>query len=157
MRIAVLIVVALSAAALAAEPSYVVIVHPSRHVSRLDRKFLGEVFLRRATRWPDDTPIRPIDLGPDAQVRKRFSEEILARSVESVRSYWQQRIFSGQGLPPPELPDDEAAWKEATTIAGEIFKDLDGKFRPGQQWALEVTDQNRTPLYSIRISSQKTK
>ena len=25
-----------------------------------------------------------------------------------MRSYWQQRIFSGQGLPPPEMADDEA-------------------------------------------------
>ena len=58
--------------------------------------------------WADDSPIRPVDLGPDQPARGRFSQEILARSVESMRSYWQQRIFSGQGLPPPELADDEA-------------------------------------------------
>ena len=34
-----------------------------------------------------------------------------------------------------ELPDDEAAWKEATSYAGELFKDIDGRFRPGQQWS----------------------
>jgi hypothetical protein len=39
-----------------------------------------------------------------------------------------------------ELRDDEAAWKEATMIAGEIFKDIDGNFRPDQEWALEVTE-----------------
>jgi ABC-type phosphate transport system substrate-binding protein len=86
----------------------VVIVHPANRASRIDRQFLAEAFLRRATRWPDDTPIRPVDLGPDARARIRFSEEVLSRSVASVRSYWQQRIFSGQGLPPPELPDDES-------------------------------------------------
>jgi hypothetical protein len=36
-----------------------------------------------------------------------------------------------------DLPDDEAAWKEATEYAGELFKDIDGTFRPGQEWALE--------------------
>jgi len=111
LRTGVFILVALAAAAVAAEPprsAYVVIVHPGNHASRIDRKFLAEAFLRRATRWPDDTPIRPVDLGPDARARIRFSEEVLSRSVASVRSYWQQRIFSGQGLPPPELPDDEA-------------------------------------------------
>ena len=111
MRIGVFILIALAAAAVAAEPprpAYVVIVHPANRVSRIDRKFLAEAFLRRATRWPDDTPIHPVDLGPDARARIRFSEDVLSRSVASVRSYWQQRIFSGQGLPPPELADDEA-------------------------------------------------
>jgi hypothetical protein len=56
-----------------------------------------------------------------------------------------------------ELADDEAAWKEATVIAGELFSDLDGKFRPDQKWSLEVTDENRKPLYIIRISAEKSK
>jgi hypothetical protein len=56
-----------------------------------------------------------------------------------------------------ELPNNEAAWREATIIAGELFKDIDGKFRPGQQWALEVTDENRKSLYTIRISAQELK
>ena len=65
MRIGVFILIALAAAAVAAEPprsAYVVIVHPANRVSRIDRKFLAEAFLRRATRWPDDTPIHPVDL-----------------------------------------------------------------------------------------------
>jgi hypothetical protein len=31
---------------------------------------------------------------------------IIKRSVAAMRSYWQQRIFSGTGLPPPELDSD---------------------------------------------------
>jgi len=53
------------------------------------------------------------------------------------------------------LPDDEVAWQEATIIAGEIFKDMDGKFRPGQEWSLEVLSEDRKPLYRIRINSKK--
>ena len=56
-----------------------------------------------------------------------------------------------------ELPDDEAAWKEGTLIAGELFKDIDGKFRPDQQWSLEVTGAKGKPLYSIHISSKQLK
>jgi hypothetical protein len=37
-----------------------------------------------------------------------------------------------------ELPDNEAAWEEATIIAAELFRDIDGRFQPGQQWTLEV-------------------
>jgi hypothetical protein len=54
-----------------------------------------------------------------------------------------------------ELQDDEAAWQQATTTAGELFKDVDGKFRPDQEWTLEVTDERRKPIYVINISSQK--
>jgi hypothetical protein len=54
-----------------------------------------------------------------------------------------------------ELPHDEAAWREATIIAGELFKDIDGKFRPGQEWGLEVTDARRNPLYFIRVSAEE--
>jgi hypothetical protein len=56
-----------------------------------------------------------------------------------------------------ELRDDEAAWKEATIIAGELVKNIDGNFRPDQEWALEVTDAIRKPLYMIRISAQTIK
>jgi hypothetical protein len=56
-----------------------------------------------------------------------------------------------------ELPDDEAAWREATTLAGEIFKDVDGNLKPGEEWVVDVTDQDRQPLFLIRISTRKLK
>jgi hypothetical protein len=54
-----------------------------------------------------------------------------------------------------ELQDDEVAWRQATTTAGELFKDIDGKLRPNQEWSLEVADERRKPIYVIRISTQK--
>jgi ABC-type phosphate transport system substrate-binding protein len=112
----------LVAASAVADPvrSWVVIVHPASPASRVSRKFLGEVFLRRATVWSDDTPIRPVDLVPDSPVRSHFSQEILARSVAAVRSYWQQRIFSGQGLPPPELAGDDLVVAYVASHSGAI-------------------------------------
>jgi hypothetical protein len=53
------------------------------------------------------------------------------------------------------FPDDEAAWKEATLVAGELFRDIDGKFQPGQAWNLEVTDAGRRRLYRIAIKGDK--
>jgi ABC-type phosphate transport system substrate-binding protein len=123
LRIGVLTFVALAAAAGAADSgrsAYVLITHPGNPVSRLDRKFVAELFFRRATRWPDDTPARPVDLGPDSPARSRFSQEILSRSVASVRSYWQQQIFSGQGLPPPELAGDDAVVSYVVSHPGAI-------------------------------------
>ena len=54
-----------------------------------------------------------------------------------------------------EFPDDSAAWKQATMFAGELLKDLDGKFLPGQEFSVEVTDLQKRILYRIRIISSR--
>jgi hypothetical protein len=59
---------------------------------------------------------------------------------------WTDIIFSSdhQGPFPPaddiseELPDDDAAWKEATLIADDLFKDINAKFQQGQECGLEI-------------------
>jgi hypothetical protein len=69
-------------------------------------------------------------------------------------------VHYGHPMPDQEgevMKDDEAAWKEATLVAGEIFKDIDGKFRPGQEWSLQVTDEAHKPIYHIHITSKHTK
>lgn len=54
-----------------------------------------------------------------------------------------------------ELPDDEMAWRTATVFTADMLKDIEGKFRPGQEWSLEVTDEELKPLYFISIGSRK--
>jgi hypothetical protein len=87
-------------------PVYVVIVEPSNEMTSVERKFLEEVFLKKITRWADSSTVRPADLAPRSPVRRRFTEEVLNRSVEAVQGYWQQRIFSGRDVPPPEFDTD---------------------------------------------------
>lgn len=85
-----------------------VIVHPENPNTVLDREFLTDVYLKRVTRWGDGETVHPVDQRADAAVRRRFSNGVLRRSVAAVKRYWQQRIFSGRELPPPELDADEA-------------------------------------------------
>ena len=54
-----------------------------------------------------------------------------------------------------ELPDVQAAWREATVTAGQIIQDLDGGLSPGQDWRLEVTDEFANPLYVIYVSANR--
>lgn len=55
-----------------------------------------------------------------------------------------------------ELPDVQAAWREATMTTGQIIQDLDGRLRPGgKDWRMEVTDEFANPLYVIRIHADK--
>ena len=55
-----------------------------------------------------------------------------------------------------ELPDMQAAWREATVTAGQIIQDLDGKLRP-RHWRLEVTDKFANPLYVIHVSANRAR
>jgi len=67
-------------------------------------------------------------------------------------------VIHGQDRQPDrngeELPDKHAAWAEATKVAGEIIKDIDGKLQPGQPWRLEVTDEFSGPLWEIRVAAE---
>jgi hypothetical protein len=96
-----------AASAIAAAPSsYRLIANPSCPVSAVNRAFVSQVFLKKVRRWPDGEAIQPVDLDPRSAVRQNWSAEVLSRSVEAVRIYWQQMIFSGRELPPPELRSD---------------------------------------------------
>ena len=88
-------------------PVFVVIVNPANHAASADRQFLEDAFLKKVTVWPDGPDIHPADLVPESRVRRKFSEDVLNRSVEAVKAYWQQRIFSGGDVPPPEFGNDE--------------------------------------------------
>lgn len=88
-------------------PAYRIIVHPNNPTRTLSRTFLQDAFLKKRTRWPHDDGIQPADLKASSAARITFTQEVLNRSVGAVKSYWQQRIFSGRDVPPPELDSDE--------------------------------------------------
>lgn len=123
--LALYLVAALSAGVVApsraaAPPAYRIIVHPSNPATSVERRFLAEAFLKKATRWGHDQAIRPVDLGPDSPARSRFSQEVLDRPVAAVKSYWQQQIFAGRDVPPPELDTDEDVLKYVLRYPGAI-------------------------------------
>jgi ABC-type phosphate transport system substrate-binding protein len=88
-------------------PAWRVIINPSNPTSGFDRRFLGDAFLKKVTRWSTGDTLRPVDQRDESAVRQRFSEEVLGRSVAAVKSYWAQLVFSGRDLPPPELETDD--------------------------------------------------
>lgn len=102
-----LVVVRGGAAQPAASPAYKVIVNPGNPSVDLDRKQLEDVFLKKITLWPNGEGIRPADLTAESPARRAFTHDVLGRSVEAVKGYWQQRIFSGRDVPPPEFARED--------------------------------------------------
>jgi hypothetical protein len=53
-----------------------------------------------------------------------------------------------------ELPSAQDAWREATTTAGQILQDIDGRLQLGKEWRMEVTDESANRLYVIKLYAE---
>jgi hypothetical protein len=102
--------IGLAARASAESPSseFIVVVNRQNAAKSVSRDFLADAFLKKASRWDGGETIRTVDQRADSSARNAFSSSVLKRTVRAVRNYWQQRIFSGGDLPPPELDSDDA-------------------------------------------------
>jgi len=99
---------AIAVAAAAAPDSYKIIVNPDNPVIAVDRQFLRDAFLRKTSDWDGGETIRPIDLAIRFPVRDRFAQDVLKKTPSQLKAYWNQQIFSGKGVPPPEADSTSA-------------------------------------------------
>lgn len=88
-------------AVVAAEP-FVVIVNAGNPVSAVAADQLSSLFLKKVTQWSGGLPAVPVDLAGDSPVRDSFSRQVHHKGTSAVKAYWQQMIFSGREVPPPE-------------------------------------------------------
>jgi hypothetical protein len=86
--------------------AYKLVVHPSNPATQMSRLKVGEVFLKKMNRWPDGHPVAPVEPAGKSPVRQRFDLEVYGKPVIAISAYWQQMIFGGKGVPPPEKSSD---------------------------------------------------
>lgn len=102
--------IALSAAPAEAQNApavrYKVIVNASNPVKSLTRSQLAAMFLKKVDAWETGALVIPIDQPERAPVRQTFSREVLGKPPAAVKSYWNQLVFSGRSVPPPEKLSD---------------------------------------------------
>jgi hypothetical protein len=53
-----------------------------------------------------------------------------------------------------EFPDLAAVQLEATKSTGEILRDLEYPIEAGSEWRMEVVDEARKPLFSLRVIAE---
>jgi hypothetical protein len=90
-------------------PAYKVIVNPDLAVTTVDASFLRDAYLKKISDWSDGTPLRPVALSDRHPVRARFVRDVLHKTPAQLRSYWNQQIFSGKRMPPPQVDSPAAA------------------------------------------------
>lgn len=106
--VAVPLVVLLAPAAGQTQSGFRVVVHRDNPVDSMTANQLSRFFLRKVTTWPNGQRVEPVNQGDGSSARAAFSQEIHDREVSAVKAYWNKLIFSGRGMPPPELAGDRA-------------------------------------------------
>jgi TonB family protein len=90
-----------------AQEEFIVIVNMENSATMISHVALSEIFQKKKVTWNDGVPVDPVDLADDSPVRAAFSDQVHKRSVSQIKSFWQQRIFSGADTPPIEVFTDQ--------------------------------------------------
>jgi ABC-type phosphate transport system substrate-binding protein len=100
--------------------SFKVIVNNGTRVEAMSKKAVADLFMKRATKWQDGTPVVAVDQAPTSAVREQFSRAVHGKPTAAVKSYWNQQIFSGRGVPPVEMKSDAEVIAFVRTSAGAV-------------------------------------
>lgn len=92
--------------AMAAE--YIVVVHKENPVERLTPQEVKDIFLGKKTRWANDAPIT-IVMNTNEEIHEHFTRVVLQKSPVQLSVYWKKILYSGIGMLPLAVKDDEAA------------------------------------------------
>jgi ABC-type phosphate transport system substrate-binding protein len=106
MKRFLLISMIVAAGAAPAAYPFLVVVNEANPIVSLSPDELSDLFLKKSSRWSDGSLVLPVDQGEDSHIRESFNREVHRKSAAAVRAYWQQRIFSGRDVPPPEKRGD---------------------------------------------------
>ena len=123
------------------EGHFTVVVNASRPTT-ITRQQLADIFMMRATRWTDGTPVTPYDLSVADPTRQVFSKAVLGQSAESVVYHWRQQLAT-RYLKPPLVKSPEEVLSVVGSTAGAIGYVSDGTELPEGVRAVTVVEAAR--------------
>jgi ABC-type phosphate transport system substrate-binding protein len=87
--------------------TYTVIVNADNPVNGLPVRDVSRLFLRKTTSWAHNgQTVLPVELGDGSPVRDAFIREIHLKEPIDVTVYWEQMIYQGKAVPPPDETSD---------------------------------------------------
>ena len=72
-------------------------------VTALSAGQVADIFLGKATRFPDGSPAIPIDQNEESPAREKFYAQFTGKSPAQVKAHWSKQIFTGRGQPPRQV------------------------------------------------------
>jgi ABC-type phosphate transport system substrate-binding protein len=94
-------------AGVAARADVVAVVSSKSAITRLSWAQVADIFLGKASRFPDGIAAVPLDQAEGSGVRVEFYQKIVGESAAQMKVYWSKIIFTGRGEPPPTVADGE--------------------------------------------------
>ena len=99
-----IIVVALSLCDSTASADVVVVVPTKSPVTTtLSKNQVADIFLGKASRFPDGSQAVPIDQAEGSAARDEFYLKFAGKSAAQLKMHWSKIIFTGRGQPPREV------------------------------------------------------
>ena len=89
-----------------ADPGYRVIVNSANPVRSITKEHVSQMLLKTRTTWSNGNKVLPVDQRVGSHVRDLVSNALHGRSASVIKNWWNQQIFAGKGVPPPELASD---------------------------------------------------
>lgn len=86
----------------------VVVVNKNNPVAAMSSRKVELFFLGKKTRWPNGDPVQ-VAVNQEEDVYSRFCREILGKSPGQYLLYRKRLLFSGTGIPPQTVANDEEA------------------------------------------------
>jgi ABC-type phosphate transport system substrate-binding protein len=91
---------ALSLAGAAALADVVAVVSVKSAATTLSKIQVADIFLGRASRFPDGALAVPVDQTEGSSTRDEFYMKVTGKSAAQMKAYWSKIIFTGRGQPP---------------------------------------------------------
>jgi len=97
---------------------FVVVVNASNPATSVAKTELSNIMMKKATKWSHGADAAPVD--NTSAVRDAFSQAVHGRGASAIQAHWQQQIFAGKDVPPPEKASDTAVLEFVRSTPGAV-------------------------------------
>ncbi len=87
------------------------IVNSNNSINTLERKQVVDIFMGRATAFPNQQPAHTLDVVNANNLRAIFYKSLTGKNEAQVDAYWATLVFAGRMLPPEKLADEATVIK----------------------------------------------
>ncbi len=104
----ILLIISLFLFAQGAAAGVVVITSKATKTDTLSGSQVKSIFLQKSKSFPDGSAAIVGDQSSSSAVRKEFNKKVLRKSSKKLKRYWSKLVFSGKGVQPKVIGDDNA-------------------------------------------------
>ena len=94
----------------------VVITNKATPAASLTASQVRAIFLKKDTTLPGGSTVTPGDQTTGTTIADNFAKKVLKKKPSQLGAYWSKRVFSGKGVPPERIGNDDEmmAWVAKT-------------------------------------------